>query len=51
MLTLERDTRIDEVLPKMVADLDVKPKVKEENLKVVEALYEQFKEDYQDNLI
>ena len=46
---LERDTRIDEVLPKMIADLDAKPKVKEENLKVVEAFYEQFKEDYQDN--
>ncbi len=39
---LERDLRITEVLPKMIADLNAKPNIRKNNQVVTEALYDQW---------
>lgn len=46
---LERDTAIDNVLSKMVADLGIKPKVRESNRKFVKALKAQYDLDFKEN--
>lgn len=46
---LERDTAIDNVLSKMVADLGIKPKVRESNRQFVSALKAQYDLDFKEN--
>ena len=46
---LQKDSRIGQILPKMIADTTVQPNIKENNRTVVKAFYDQYKEQYKNN--